>query len=620
MPLRYYQNEFLGSVAESYQNGQTLLLGVLPTGAGKAVITANVPRLIERKRGEKVFLFVHRDELVFQNAQQMHRWNPGLKVGIEKAEITADLDCDIVVCSIQTVGRFTGEGDSIQYSPRLTKFSRESIVAVLLDEAHRAFKSKIYFATLRYCQVLKGSPERDPSKLFLGVTATPDRSDQIGGEVLFDKIVYSKPLVEFIEEKWLCDLRAYRIQTRSDISKVKTSGDDFQITQLASALNNPERNELVVSKYKELGEGLPFLAFSVNVAHSNDLAAVFRAHGLKAYAVSGNTPKGEREKLLRLFKERAIDGLVSCEVYVEGVDVPMAAVAIMARSTKSSLWYRQALGRVMRPWPAPESADEHVGWVKPYAIILDYADVTSKHSLISVPTLFGLRADFNCSGGSVLGQMKRVAELQKKQPLLDLKAYKSIQEVESAIERIDLFAAPALAEDVGRYSRFAWLAGPNGSYRMQLGDGSMLEIKLTDTGAREVVISRNGLAVPHSQHNSLAQAFAAGDGLIPKRDAVNKGTDRKWRSDPPSVGQCRLLVSLDKQIRATYKNGDGFHAFATEQFKGGNEAFSKGGLSALIDKAGQSEEGKKRMEHVKPFVKQPWWARAGKWKRKAVSQ
>lgn len=99
---------------------------------------------------------------------------------------------------------------------------------------------------------------------------------------------------------------------------------------------------------------IPSLFFTCDVNHSLNLSSVLRGHGIKVYPLSGKTPSDERRRLVRMFREGAIDGLASCGVLNEGADFPVAMGGFMCSPTKSGLLFRQRIGRLLRPHPTPQ--------------------------------------------------------------------------------------------------------------------------------------------------------------------------------------------------------------------------------------------------------------------------
>jgi len=257
---RYYQRETLEAIGDFLKNGTVSQLVVLPTGTGKTWVAAHVPQVVNqwkngKPRGRTLFL-VHRDNLVTQAADTFRRWT-NLSVGVEKGGGFYAGDADVVIASVQCLGAngktHECEGDvSYEYGPRLKSFRPGDFDTVIVDEAHHAVKGGSYHTVMRYFGVLKGWPNRDPQTLLLCITATPNRSDNLGMEALCDTISYTYPLDQAIKDQFLADIRGYRAETEVDISAVKTSRGDFNVPDLESAINTPERNEIIARKYLEI--------------------------------------------------------------------------------------------------------------------------------------------------------------------------------------------------------------------------------------------------------------------------------------------------------------------------------------------------------------------------------
>ena len=166
-----------------------------------------------------------------------------------------------------------------------------------------------------------------------------------------------------------------------DLSKVKVTHGDFSVKDLEKTVNTPERNAILIEKYRELADGKSGIVFSVDVAHSHAIASEFRRNGITAMPFSGQTPDAERERLLEAHRDGSIKILVSCQALGEGVDMPWAEVGLMARPTKSSLFYTQTIGRLLRPYPAPEDVALGKSRIKDHAIIVDLVDNCKAHNL-----------------------------------------------------------------------------------------------------------------------------------------------------------------------------------------------------------------------------------------------
>src|ERR1035441_5457701 len=128
MQLRPYQQDFFTRVRERRDAGVNRQLGVLATGLGKAVLFAALREQMGFKK--KIMVLVHREELANQAADKIQRWNPGLMVGVEKAERTSKPMDQFVVASVPTIGR--------KGSSRILKFHPDDFDCIVSDEIGRA--------------------------------------------------------------------------------------------------------------------------------------------------------------------------------------------------------------------------------------------------------------------------------------------------------------------------------------------------------------------------------------------------------------------------------------------------------------------------------------------------
>ncbi len=123
--------------------------------------------------------------------------------------------------------------------------------------------------------------------------------------------------------------------------------------------------ETAVDEYSRLCPGAPAIAFCVDIAHSELVAAAFCARGFRAAHVDGETPRDERRRLIAALGTGELQVLCNCGLISEGLDVPTVTAAILLRPTKSLALHLQQVGRVLRPAPG-----------KDRALILDHAGNT----------------------------------------------------------------------------------------------------------------------------------------------------------------------------------------------------------------------------------------------------
>lgn len=217
LQLRNYQTECLRAVSDATRDGISKQLVAIPTGTGKTVIFAHIIRQIAQHGGRSLVL-VHRDELLSQTEDKLRMIWPEAHVGIIKAAKN-ELDASVIIASVQTISR----------KSRLDQLRHIQFDFLVTDEAHHAVATtyqRVYDALLR-----DGSQQ-----LHLGLTATPNRTDQKGLQEVYEKVVYYRSLLEMILAGWLCDLRCVQISTDVVLDSVKTRQGDFAQGELGTVI------------------------------------------------------------------------------------------------------------------------------------------------------------------------------------------------------------------------------------------------------------------------------------------------------------------------------------------------------------------------------------------------
>lgn len=583
MPLRPYQQDAVSASDKDLSAGITRQLIVVPTGGGKTAIAAERMRLL-RNGGQGLFL-VHREELAQQAAETFRKRYPHIRVGIEMAESKADVNSDhIIVASVPTL-----------YTGRIDKFDPDRFPLIIADEAHLSVSPE-------WLKVLShfGCDKRDRPGLFLGITATPSRHDGIGLEALYDSVTYDIPIKRLCLEgikvgptmcTWLCPPRSHRISTGLDLSNVRVSRGDFVPGSLGKAVNTPERNRSIVRHHRDLGEGMPGIVFCASVQHSHDVATEFRAAGISAASIWGEMPKNERRRTISAYRAGEIDVLTSVDALSVGFDSPRASVAHMARPSLSGLWFRQAVGRVMRPHPAPESYRDLYeegaapSWHKQYCIIVDYVDNTTRHDLQTVPSIMGLPPHFNCKGKNAISELTVFKKLMDGNPLMGSYCQQAtcMEEITERIDRVDLMAPPEVPDELRKFTKLGWTQVIEGSYHLPTFDGQTLELRQNALGQWDVSTAQRGARGVSSRHSNIKDAIAHAESLIPQDMRRYYTRSAKWKVDPPTFKQCAKLFHDHPPIKKQFRNPDEFYSYANRQHSNGNKAYSKGGVSYMLE-------------------------------------
>jgi ATP-dependent helicase IRC3 len=126
-----------------------------------------------------------------------------------------------------------------------------------------------------------------------------------------------------IEENWLTDVIFTTVEIKADLTKVGTGANgDFQSSALSKAINTDETNELVIKAWHaKAKDRTSTLIFCVDLSHVTNLTARFRAYGIDAQFVTGDTPTRTRSARIDAFRNKEFPVLLNCGVFTEGTDI-----------------------------------------------------------------------------------------------------------------------------------------------------------------------------------------------------------------------------------------------------------------------------------------------------------
>ncbi|GJJ71409.1 ATP-dependent helicase IRC3 [Entomortierella parvispora] len=379
--LRPYQQECIDACLTKLKEGVMRQIVSLPVGSGKTVIFSHLMKQVPPPSpgATKTLILAHRQELLNQTRNHVLRSGAGLTVSIDQGKRMADMDADVIVASVPTLGRSN--------SDRINKYDPKEFKCIIIDEAHHAAADS-YLRILHYF----GADVPDTKIFVYGCSATVRRHDGIKLGGVFDYISYHKSFITMIDDKWLCGLKVSTIKTESNLEDVKTREGDFAVKDLSLKVNTDARNDIIVRSYMTYcKERKSTVVFAVDIDHLETLAKVFREYGYDARGLSSNTPDEERKAMLQDFRDRKFPVIVNCGILTEGTDIPVIDSIIMARPTKSNVLFQQMLGRGMRLHPGKEDC-----------LVLDFVDVVRGDGLVTVPTLLGLETDAVLRGDKLI--------------------------------------------------------------------------------------------------------------------------------------------------------------------------------------------------------------------------
>jgi DNA repair protein RadD len=373
--LRPYQQEAVQATLTHFQRERRPAVIVLPTGAGKSLVIAELARLA---RG-RVLVLAHVRELVEQNHSKYVSF--GIDAGIYSAGLERKDTADKVIFgSIQSVARAEDE------------FFR-GFSLVVIDECHRVSME----GETQYHQVIRHLQNENPDICVLGLTATPyrlgfgwiyeyhqarqlTRTDQ---ERFFKKCIYELTLRHMIEEGYLTPpVRIDSPVACYDFSSLKLHGTSYVQSHVEQLLKDQKRiTPVIIQNIVDMSKDRQgVMIFTSSVNHAREIM-----RSLPPYVsalVVGDTESKEREETIQAFKDRKLKYLVNVSVLTTGFDAPHVDVIAILRPTESDSLYQQIVGRGLRL--SPGKAD---------CLILDYTG--QDHDIYS-PQIDEDRPNPNC--------------------------------------------------------------------------------------------------------------------------------------------------------------------------------------------------------------------------------
>ncbi len=364
LELREYQLEALDALDHMREVRESIALLYHATGTGKTVTA-----VMDAKRcGGRTLFVAHTMELINQAYRTFcDLWND-VTVG-KYADNVKEPDSYVVCGSIQSIAL------------NLDQFRDDAFSYIIIDEAHHA-SADSYQRVLSYFK----------PKFTLGLTATPERADDINILDIFQKTAHRLDIKAAVEIGALVPVRCIRIHTNIDMTKVRFNSVQYNIRDLDVKICVNDRNRLIVDTWIDYVKEKRTVVFCASVKHAEQIAVLFHSAGVAAAAVSGNMKASERKEIITAFSKGEIKVLCACDLLNEGWDCPQTEVLFMARPTMSKVLYTQQLGRGMR---TAEGKD--------YLMVFDFVDNASQYNApYSLHRLFRLN-EYH-AGETVLGR------------------------------------------------------------------------------------------------------------------------------------------------------------------------------------------------------------------------
>lgn len=339
--LRPYQQASIDQLYHwwmAHPEGNPLL--VMPTGAGKSIVIAELTRLLFDTWPEehpRTLVIVPSKELAEQNADKLMRLLPShIHVDYYSASLGRKRpDADVIVATIGSVARHAHVLGNIK--------------CVIIDEAHlvnpdgAGMYRQLVTDLARYCAFR-----------VVGLTATPFRGNGVwltsGDDPLFSAIAHEVSVKELLDAGHLAPLvrPIDAVTTQIDVSGISTATGDYNVGELAERVLEylPGAADEACSRAVDRRKWLSFLP---TVANAHAFADLLNARGVGTAVVCGETPKKEREQLIAEYRAGELRCLVTVLALATGFDVPDVDCILWLRPTISPVLYVQGAGRGLRP-------------------------------------------------------------------------------------------------------------------------------------------------------------------------------------------------------------------------------------------------------------------------------
>jgi DNA repair protein RadD len=340
--LREYQQTAVDQVVKYFKKKRDPAVVVLPTGAGKSLVIAELARVAKGR----VLVLAHVKELVEQNYEKYASY--GLSAGIFSASLgKKDHSHKAIFGSVQSIARAPDE-------------FFDDFSLLVIDECHRVADE----GATQYQEVIKKLRERNPAICILGLTATPYRlglgwiyeyaqSGELKTEQprFFKQCVFELPLSYMIKNRYLTAPVKVDIPVTSyDFSELSEKGRMYTAAEVEEVLKTQKRlTPLIIKNIMDITERYHrqgVMIFSASVRHAEEIMSYLPVHD--ARLVVGDTDMATRDRTVQDFKQKKFKYLVNVSVLTTGFDAPHVDVIAILRPTESNSLYQQIVGRGLR--------------------------------------------------------------------------------------------------------------------------------------------------------------------------------------------------------------------------------------------------------------------------------
>lgn len=334
--LRAYQQDAKEKIFAAWDECNNVMFQ-MPTGTGKTRLFTSIISDVKawgilRSVEAKILIVAHRIELIEQISENLDKY--GIVHGIIAGGKERDLSLPVQVASIQTITHHTN----------VSAAQDLNVNFIIIDEAHHSVANSY-----------KKLWNMFPTAKVLGVTATPWRMNNRGFCEMYDRLILSKSIKEFIKEGWLAPYDYYSIKESSELNAEINNIDEFDIegdyktAALETVVDTSRIRAQLLDSYLKYAKGKKGIIYSISRKHSDHICKEFKQAGVNIVRIDSLTPRDERRLYVKRFRSGQIDIIVNVDIFSEGFDCPDIEFIQLARPTKSLVKYIQQVGRGLRP-------------------------------------------------------------------------------------------------------------------------------------------------------------------------------------------------------------------------------------------------------------------------------
>jgi superfamily II DNA or RNA helicase len=520
MLLRPYQEVAVSDACKALDKHNNTLV-VAPTGAGKTImLSALVGK--RHKKGKRVLVLQHRDELVSQNKEKFERVNPLISTSIVNGTVK-HWEGDAVFSMVQTMSRDRNLRD------------RPLFDMVVIDEGHHA-------AAPTYTKVIDAVLKDNENAEIVGFTATPNRGDGKGLRGVFNNCAHQIELATLIREGFLVRPKSYVIDlgVGDQLDRVTKRGKEYDMEEVAAIMDRSVINERIVDEWKDKAGDRKTVVFCSTVLHAEHVCEAFLRAGIRADFVTGETPKEDRAEMLHDLEFGDLQVVVNVMVLTEGFDAPPVSCVVLTRPCSQKGTMVQMIGRGLRivdPEIYPDT-------IKTNCIVMDFGTSIITHGALDETA--NLDGSEKNAGGDAPTKVCPECESEVASNTRICPICEHVFELREKSELIDFVMTEY---DLMQLSPFMWI-DPYGSGTVMMATGFNGFSMVGKVGNYWVAIvkAQNGRARIVSIGEKVQAMSAADDFLREIEDSTAANKSKRWLNQAATPKQKQLLRNNGVQV------------------------------------------------------------------------